>query len=400
MKKLNIFMPDFAKVMAAAILLLAGLFVLTSQTNFFISPGKTSQNFYYTTYKPATQEEKKEVKEKTFEVGMNEEIKHISIANDVVVSFKAGRKILLSEGNITIKNGFGGRKAYEKTFSIKWPETVEKAELEIEVHDTNLYGNLLVFLNNELIYENLTPKGKITIPINVSQLKEKNKIMIFASSSGWRLWAPTTYILSFNLTANFFNLKKKELPFVIGEEAKTLKLLRFVWFTEKIEGEGNLVARFNGKEIYRGREKAPMIDLDPKDFEVKQGNNILELYAEKNTSFHIKDIEAILFYQIKKTPSFTFNITEDEYAKLSKNNATFSFILGKIYGDVVSISLKIIDGKGKEHRMLLQGLLREGEKYEIKLTKNELKIGENKIIFKVSGDGWIIVRNAKLSIGE
>lgn len=390
-------MPDFAKIMAAAILLLAGLFVFTSQEQFLLSTQEKTTS--YIPY-PSISEAEKETTTKTFEVGINEEIKHIAIARNIIVSFTSGKKTVLSEKNITIKNGFGGRKAYENTFYIEWPEIVEKAEIELEVHDTNLYGNLLIFLNGELIYENLTRPGKIVIDLNVSKLKENNKIMIFASSSGWRLWAPTTYILSFNLTTYFFDLKKKELSFLIGKEAQTLKLLRFVWLVEKREGDGNLIVRFNGKEIYRGKEKAPMIDLDPKEFEIKKGENLLEFYTEKNTSFYIKKIDAILFYQIKETPAFTFNISEDEYSMLSKKNATFSFTLEKIYGDVVSIALKIIREDKKEHRILLQGVIREGEKYEIKLTKNELSVGENRIEFEIGGDGWIVVRNAKLKIGE
>ncbi len=387
-------MPDFAKVMAAAVLLLAGLFVLTSQNFSYIPHEKT----YYTTYQPILEKNRSETK--TFEVGINEEIKHILIANDVVVSFTAGKKTLLSEKNITVKNGFGGREIYEKTFSLKWPETVEKAELDIEVHATNLYGALLVLLNDEVIYENVTKPGRITIELNVSKLKENNKLTIFATSSGWRLWAPTTYILSFNLSAYFFNLKKKELSFLIGKEAKTLKLLRFVWTVEKREGNGNLIARFNGKEIYRGKEKAPMIDLDPKEYEVKEGENTLELYTERDTLFRIKNLEAILFYQIRETPSFTFNITEEDYSKLSSKNATFSFTLAKIYGDVLSIALKVTDAKGNEHRILLQGIIREGDSYEVKLTKKDFYIGENKIEFEISGDGWIKVVNAELKIGE
>lgn len=387
-------MPDFAKVMAAAVLLLAGLFVLTSQNYSFISHPERS---YYTTYQPFPEENETETK--TFEVGINEEIKHILIASDAVVSFTAGKKTLLSENNITVKNGFGGRKIYEKTFSLKWPETVEKAELDIEIHATNLYGALLVLLNDEVIYENVTRPGRITVELNISKLKENNKLTIFATSSGWRLWAPTTYILSFNLSAYFFNLKKKELSFLIGKEAKTLKLLRFVWTVEKREGDGNLIARFNGKEIYRGKEKAPMIDLDPKEYDVKEGENILELYTERDTLFHIKNLEAILFYQLRETPSFTFNISEEDYSELSEKNATFSFTLAKIYGDVLSIALKVTDSKGNKHRILLQGIIREGDSYEVKLTKKELSVGENKIEFEISGDGWIRVINAKLNIG-
>lgn len=390
-------MPDFAKVMAVAILLLAGLFVLTSQENFILPPQEKATT--YIPY-PSISEAEKETATKTFEVGINEEIKHIAIARNVIVSFTSGEKTVLSQKNITVKNGFGGRKAYENTFYIEWPETVEKAEIEIEVHDTNLYGNLLVFFNNELIYENLTRPGKIVIELNVSKLKKENKIMIFASSSGWRLWAPTTYILSFNITTHFFDLKKKQLSFLIGKEAKTLRLLRFVWVVEKREGNGNLIVRFNGKEIYRGKEKAPMIDLDPEEYEIKKGENVLEFCTEKNTSFYIKKVNAILFYQIKETPVFTFNISEDEYSMLSKKNATFSFTLHKIYGDVLSIVLKVTREGGKEKKILLQGIIREGEKYEIKLTKNELSVGENKIEFEIYGDGWIVVKNAKLEIGE
>lgn len=390
-------MSDFERVMAVAILLLAGLFVITFQEGFFISP-QENQVTYISYPSPPETENKSVIK--IFEVGINEKIKHITIAENVIISFTADEKIALSESNITVKNGFGGRKAYENTFYIFWPEMVEKAKIEIEVHDTNLYGNLLVFLNNELIYENLTRRGKVVIDLNVSKLKERNEIMIFATSSGWRLWAPTTYILSFNVTLYFFDLKKKELPFNIGDEIKTLRLLRLLWTVEKIEGEGNLIVKFNGKEIYRGREKAPMIDLEPEKIEIKKGVNLLEFYTEKNTSFYIEKVNAVLFYREKESPVFTFNISEDEYNMLLKKNATLSFIIQKIYGDVISIALKVVKSDGKEKRILIHGIIKEGEKYEIKLTKDDLSIGENKIKFETYGDGWIIISDAELELGE
>jgi hypothetical protein len=389
-------MPDFAKVMAAALLMLAALFVLTS-SDIFTTPAYVPTTGYvkYTTYeeKPAEEEKLLELPRK------RSEIKTISLARTLEVSFSAEEKKIFAE-NFTVANGFGKREIFRKRFSLASLNSVRMGKLKINVLDTNLYGPLIIILNDEVIYENYTEPGSILeITINPSLLKEENEIVIFCGSSGWRLWAPTTYILSADLSIHYFELKRQELPFLVGEEEyKGLKLVRVLWYVKERKGNGSLIVKLNGIEIYRGRDFAPMIDLKPEEVKIRKGENILEFLVERNTAFTIEDIKVLLFYDIYPPSIIWFNLTQEEYAELKNKNATLKFFIERIEGDVLSLSIKITDARGDEHTIIPQGILREGRWYEIELTRNELSVGANKIEFKVSGEGRIVVRDVTLSL--
>ncbi len=382
-------MPDFAKVLAAAILLFAGLLIITQSE--LIPSGKSSNTTKYVKY-----EEEKILLPAEKEIGEGVVVKHVVLGRHIIVSFIAGEKILLSAKNITVKNGLFERKFWEASFSLPSLETLEKSEIELRIIDTNLYAPLVIELNGKIIYSNYTLKGEKEIPLNVSILKRKNEIRIYPISSGWRLWAPTTYILDIKITGKFLELKHREFAFLV-ENASSLDMLRVIWYVEKRQGEGNLIAKINGVEIYRGKETAPFVDVNPKRVKIRNGENYLELFAERNTSIELSDLELIFFYRIFKKPTFKFNITRKEYLELATKNATLSFTISRLEGDIMALSIKIKNSKGVR-TILLQGILQEGKKYEITLTQDYLAEGENVIEFTTSGKGIISVKDVELKV--
>ncbi len=388
-------MPDFAKIMAVALLLLAGLFILTSP-QFYKGPSPSPGKIYVF---PSVEEETPSSGEKghalpTFKT----EVKHIYLAKNLRVSFLKGKKTLFSENNITIANGFGKRKFYIKDFSLESPELIEKSEIELRIIDSNYYGVFEIYLNGEKIYSGYPQRGKIIIPVNVSLLKALNTLQIFCGSSTWRLWAPTTWILSFNFSVYYLDLKKQTLPFLIGDEFEGIKTIRILWYAQDISGNGSLVVKINGNEIYRGRDYAPMIDLKPEEVNLKKGVNEIEFFAGRDTEFILKDVEIILFYEVYPALIFNYTISEEDYEIIKERNATLRFTIAKMEGDIISLTIKITDAKGNERMIIPQAILREGEEYRIVLTSKELAIGNNTIEFKVNGDGKILLGDVKLEI--
>ncbi len=389
-------MPDFAKVMAAAVLILAGLLALTSKG---FLPQERQGKVYFTTYEKIPKKEGELLKVKRESVGMEEEIKHVILGRNILVSFSAGKKVLFAEKNFTVKNGVWEKKFFRKSFELEWLESIEKGEIEIEVRKTNLYAPLIIVLNGKKVYENYTLPGRVKIRVNASLLREKNTLLVGCGSSGWRLWAPAAYELAMNFSVYTFALKKKELPFKVGEEINTLKLLRLYWRVKEAKGKGNLVVRVNGVEIYRGRDVAPLIDVNPKTVKLEKGENTIELLAEKDTAFEIEKFELLLFYEIRRAPVFWFNISSSEYERIKEKNATLKFYIERITGDVISLSVQITDGNGYRHVIIPQGILRPGKWFEVKLTKEELAPGRNKIEFKAGGNGYVVVKNVTVSRG-
>ena len=85
-------------------------------------------------------------------------------------------------------------------------------EMDFEVRDTNKYGNLVIFLNDEIIYNNITSEGNYSISI------DKNFtgfVKVKAVSSGWRLWSPAIYDVNIKVIQKSRKEKDDESDFIV-----------------------------------------------------------------------------------------------------------------------------------------------------------------------------------------
>jgi len=261
------------------------------------------------------------------------------------------------------------------------------------VKDTNLYGPLVIILNGNLLYENLSLAGKHEIEFNKSLLADENTLEIKAGSSGWRFWAPTVYILDFKLVLGTLGMKTKTYEFTLGDEAVALSGARFNAYGTK-QGTGNLIVKVNGVEIYRDNKTYVLQDFSFRETNLKSGKNKIDLLTEQNTKYDLKEAELIIFYQpVYKSKVFWYNITSSGYAELNNKNLTLKFYIERIAGDVVSIPIRIEDGRSFIHTIIPQGILRDRQWQSVLLTKNELYTGSNKIEFSASGTGGILITN-------
>ena len=100
-----------------------------------------------------------------------------------------------------VKNGLlFGNKVESLSFSIdqELVNKIDKASLTFKVADTNNYGNLVIKINGQVVYDDRPVKSldEVVVTIEPSYLEEKNVIEISSSSSGWQIWAPTVYVLT------------------------------------------------------------------------------------------------------------------------------------------------------------------------------------------------------------
>jgi hypothetical protein len=282
---ITIAMPEFVPVIVAALLLLATLLA-------FVQVAPEEKVPYQKPVKYVIYEEEEfPESEKVVSgfIGRGEGIKHVVIARNFVVSYFSGEQKILSMSNITVANGLMNYMDRKISFDVGELESVERGKISIEVFNTNLYGPLIIYLNGKEIFSNYTPIGRYEIAFNISLLREKNNLLeIGCGSSGWKLWAPTMYILSLNLSVDKLQLKKRTYYFILGEEVQSLTGSRLVFSIDKRKGEGNLIVRINGKEIYRGKDVSPLIDFSWHDVALRKGENIIEFLVERNTEISIR----------------------------------------------------------------------------------------------------------------
>ncbi len=372
-------------VLAVGIIILGALFLLFGGGITF--PSAPSGKFTTTEEFPA-----EAVSEDLGWVGTAEQqIKHVPLDRDFSVSYVAAEQSAVDLKNITVSSGLLSSEDKKLSFSAKGE--IESAKISFDVKDTNLYGPLIVVLNGAALYENLSLTGKHEVEFNTSLLMDENTLEISAGSSGWKFWAPTVYILDFKLVLGLLGLKTKTYEFSLGDEALAMTLARFSAFGTK-QGTGNLIAKVNGVEIYRDNKTNILQDFSFSETNLKSGKNKIELLAEQNTKYELKEAELIIFYQpVYKTKLFYYNISESDYSALQSKNLTMRFYIERIAGDVVSIPVRITDARGSLHTIIPQGILRDRYWYAVQLTKNELFTGSNKIEFSASGTGGILITN-------
>lgn len=382
-------MPDFLRVFAAGVILLAVMFLFFGGLKIWPAAPRASTGGF--------EEEVPSPPPVSGLIGYPQEaVRTITLANDFSVSFESGDKSVATLKKSSAENGIFGKIGREVSFDAAGQENIRSARIRMNITDTNLYGFLVASLNGEEVFNNYSLIGRLDIPINISRLKPSNNILkIESTNSGWKIWAPSVYLFDADMLISYYNLKAGSFDFVADSGIKSITGARFVAVISKKEGPGNLIARINGKEIYRGNNSRLAVgDFSASDVSLGAANT-LELMTEKDTSYDISSAEILLFYQpIYRTQTLYYNLTSDQYSSLA--NVTLGFGIQKMTGEVVSILVKTTDGAGGVHSIIPQGILREGNSYNVTLTKNELYAGSNKIEFVTSGNGSVSIVNATI----
>ncbi|NOZ81802.1 MAG: hypothetical protein GXO63_01495 [Candidatus Micrarchaeota archaeon] len=352
---------NFPFVLVIGILLLAAAFV------FFNMPGEEGRVKHVVYREPGT-EEPKTVFSPTGEV------KHIKLAEKFEIG-STEKKILLSAGNLTVKNGFFASKD-EKFFFKADPENMNTSLLEIEVIDTNLYGALIFRLNGKDVLSRNLAKGRYVFNVNSSEMGKENTLEIKAGHSGWRIWAPTMYIFNFNLSGVYPS--KEKVFFVNVTNIKNINGARLAF---SVSGSGNLTVSVNGEDVFGGEPgRYRIIDFDPS---LLKDNNTISFSTDGK--YTVLNPELIIFYTPPSKPAvYWYYLSEEDYDKLRFRNASMRFTIEKISGDVRSVSIKVMSS-GKTHVILIQGIIREGGRYSVTLTRNELSPGNNTIVIVAEG---------------
>ena len=308
-----------------------------------------------------------------------------------IVSRFSGEKSLASADGLWIKNGLFGKEEYEQNFTFTGEELEQIVEpkIYIDLEDTNLYGKLIIGLNDKKIFSGFI-EGKKEIPVNKSLFNENNKLVITAESSSWRLWAPTVYIIDFDLRTRFFGESSQAFDFNVPKENTPVKYSRLILNIPEKKGSGNLIVKMNNQIVFNSTPTS--IQWIEFDDIVKEGNNTISMVSGGNAEFKIKEAQMIIFFdkEASETLEYKLHITNSNYNELPGN---IRFKIDRVFGNPTSLVAKIIDPDGRSHSLVVQGILEEGKYITINLPKSYVKPGDNKIIFSVTGDGGYSIKD-------
>ncbi|MFH0929567.1 MAG: hypothetical protein V1818_04435 [Candidatus Aenigmatarchaeota archaeon] len=258
-------MPDFIPVLVAAVLGLIVLLLAFGGGFDFFAAGST---------------------------GISQSSRTEMLGMDFTVSYNVGHEDILSFGG-EVNNGLFSHLEQMKDFDVDNAGDVTEGVLKMKIWNSNYYGNLFVYVNDEQVYKGAPGIGEKTISLDGSIIESNNNIKVVAESSGWKMWAPTVYILDMDVSVNYESKKTQSFDFEVTEhEAESLSRARLLIFGTR-DGKGNINVMINGVEIYSGW--TPVYT----DFAIdtlKVGTNKLDLSTEVDTTYNITSAQVVLFF--------------------------------------------------------------------------------------------------------
>ena len=324
-----------------------------------------------------------------------EDFKKYVFSNEpFLVSRVAKEEVLTSYDDLWVENGIFGNEDYTQTFTLTQEELKEITEpkLSLDLKQTNLYGRLMVILNDKKIFYDFL-EGEEEIQLNTSLFKEENKITIIPESSSWRIWAPTVYLLDFELKTGFFGESSQTFDFEVLQEHSPVKYSRIILDIPEREGDGNLVVEVNDNVVFNFTPTSRQwIEFDNS---VICGNNTVDFVSEGNAKFKITEFQFIIFYdeEAEEYLEYDFYVSSYNYNRLP---GEVRFKIERVFGSPTSLVAKVENPDGHKKSLVVQGVLQEGRYVTMDLPKSYTEPGDNKIIFSVTGDGGFSISDLKV----
>jgi hypothetical protein len=255
-------MPDFVPVLTVAIITMMTLILMFGGIIEF--DGTTNTHYYYN------------------DTGDNSDRIYLG-ENFSVADFRMGTTYASLTGKV--EGGIFSKATKSASFDARTLDRAEYGLLTLTVDDTNVYGPIIVSINDNVIYNEPALAGEHLIKFDKNILVDtENKIIITAGSSGWRMWAPTVYKFEAKISGETKDIEKKTTSFELDDVPDETRLKVYV---DDREGTGDLIIKINGYRVFKGKVNG-FKDFDP--FILKEGNNNAEITAEYGSRYNVDSV--------------------------------------------------------------------------------------------------------------
>jgi len=205
-------------------------------------------------------------------------------SNFTVADYGETYKLANLSGNVTS----GLISEIDKTISFGASNRLDdfdQGKIWLDIKDTNLYGEFIIIINNNIVYRNATLVGEHEIRFSKDILNDENNILtVKAAGSGWRIWAPTVYIYDLKIYGEESEETTKTTSFNLTYVPSYARLRVYVY---RREGDGYLKVKINGYNVYRGRSDG-FKSFDP-DI-LREGENTAEIIADPGTKYEVESV--------------------------------------------------------------------------------------------------------------
>lgn len=327
--------------------------------------------------------------------------RHIRIG-DFSVSYQVGSEALSERRNIEIRKGVWEDKHENMGGEIsKDMDLVTGGFILIQVLDTNSEGNLVIKINEQIVFDQKTTPGKIEIPVEKSFLVNYNIIEMSTTGPGWKFWTSSYYIIDkIEFSVNFFgNLERQEAFTVYENELENFKSGLVSFYVDGVEGGGDLIIEINGYQIFKGRPTTSFSkSFGLFDVGLVKGVNTITFSTEQGTSYDIDDVNIVITHEEmgQKTRTKSFYVSSSDYKRLKTRDGEIKFyILDSNY--LGSLSITITDSRGKKNPIRTISSYSVGDLRTVYFDSDDVEVGTNKATFEASGEGSFVLGNLKIN---
>jgi hypothetical protein len=309
-----------------------------------------------------------------------------------VIKSEEVKTIDLGNFNLTspvqsVQHGYSGKRIFNGLLfgsdSIKI-SAKDVSSMEYKIDNTNGYGNLIVRVNDEIIFNEPALLGSYELEIN----RPGNvTIEIATSSSGWRIWAPSLYDIS-NITVHSYVPAAKSWGIELAANDLSRAELEIVT-TQRL---GSAKLKIGAKQIWSGSfANTSVIAISADDIKTAIANN-QSLTLEANANSALAGSAKLKGYYIAYVPNVfeqNFEINQSTYEKLP---ATLRFDITSVENRG-GVSVKIFSGDQLTYTNYASV---EPRSYSFTLDKYALKVGTNKLLISSVDGSRFWIKDVKL----
>jgi len=321
---------------------------------------------------------------------------------DFSVSYAAGSKIINEQNNVKIEKGMFNNKYHKYSVAIDEDmDSVTGGYVIIDVLDTNSLGDLVLKVNNRVVYDQKFEAGEINIAIDKVYLLSYNIIEVSTTGPGWQFWTSSFYYMDkIKFGINYYgNLQKQETFTVYDNELQNFKSGSVNFYVMNAEGSGNLMIDINEHNIYKG-QAAGDVNKPFSIFDVGliRGQNTVAFSTEKGTAYNIDDAAIVITHTEtgQKTRYVSFDVDSSAYQRLKTKKGTIKFYIIDS-NNLGSLLVTIRDSAGNKHPTTTIQSYSVGQLQTITFDSSYVRVGKNTVIFESAGDGSFVLSNLQIS---
>jgi len=322
---------------------------------------------------------------------------------DFSISYTVGSEVLATSKYVEVKRGLFEDNIFSMSGKIDHNlNYVTDGWLILDILETN-GGNLIVKVNNKVVYNQKTNPGRINIPVEKDLLTNYNVVEIRAGMPGLQFWSTSVYrIEKIQFGINLYGSEEKTYNFqMFGSELNSFTEGRIAFDVDEREGNGNMIIKINGRTVFNGVPSGSFSKtFELFDVGLVNGNNVITFSTEKDTTYKLDDVELIVTHKEKgeKSKSFVFTITDDDMRLLEggrKGKIRFYILDSDLTG---SLKLKIVDADGIEHDLDVIDSYAIGKTVTVNFQASDVKVGKNVVVFSVIGEGKFTLSNLEIIV--